>query len=88
MVDGGGGVLDGAGEEVEGVDYPVFCRYLGLGEVVMEDLDGVGDQRRLGGGINHAEAAVVVEGWADDEALAAAVVPRAAVAGLGVDDDG
>ena len=75
VVDGGGGVFDGAGEEVEGVDYPVFCRYHGLGEVVMEDLDGVGDLRRLGGGVDHAEAAVVVEGWADDVAFAAAVVP-------------
>ena len=44
VVGGGGGVLDGAGEEVEGVDYPVFYCYLGLGEVVMEDFDGVGDE--------------------------------------------
>ena len=31
VVGGGGGVLEGAGEEVEGVDYSVFCRYFGLG---------------------------------------------------------
>ena len=69
MVGGGGGILDGAGEEVEGVDYPVFCCYLGLGEVVMEDFDGVGDQRGLGGGGDYAKAAVVSKGGADDEAL-------------------
>ena len=75
-------------EEVEGVDYPVFCCYIGLGEVDMEDFDGVGDQRGLGGGVDYAEAALVFKGGVDDEAPAAAVVPRATVAGLGVDDDG
>ena len=66
MVGGGGGVLDGAGEEVEGVDYSVFCCYLGLGEVVMEDFDGIGDERGIGGGVNYAESAVVFKGGADD----------------------
>ena len=53
----------------------------------MEDFDGVRDEGGLGGGVDDSEAAVVLEGGADDEAFSAAVVPRASVAGLGVDDD-
>ena len=54
----------------------------------MEDFGGVRDNSGFGGGVNDLEAAVVIEGGADCEASAAAVVPRAAVAKFGVDDDG
>ena len=41
MVDGGWGVLDRTREEVQGVDDAVVLGHCGLGEVVVEELDGV-----------------------------------------------
>ena len=61
VVGGCGGVLEGGGEEVEGVDYSVFCGDGGLREIVVQDLDGVGDDEGFGGGVDDLEAAVVVE---------------------------
>ena len=54
----------------------------------MEDFNGVRDDGGFGGTINDLETAVMIEGGDDCEASAGAVVPRAAVAGFGVDDDG
>ena len=88
MVGGRGGFLEGGGEEVEGVDDSVFCGDGRLREIVVQDLDGVGDDEGFGGGVDDLEAAVVVEGGANCEALAPSVAPRGAFAWLGVDDDG
>ena len=75
MVDGGWGVLDCAREEVQGVDDAVALGYCGLGEVVMEELDGVRVAKGFGDAVHNVEAAVVIEGAADVEALTAAEVP-------------
>ena len=87
MVGGCEGVLEGARQEVEGMDNSVLWSDFWLGEVVVEDFDGVGDEDCLGGGINDLEAAVVFEDGADGEASAAAVVPYFVGTRLGVDDD-
>ena len=67
MVGGCGGVLEGARQEVECVDDSVLWSDLWLGEVVVEDFDGVGDEGGLGGDVDDLEAAVVLEGGADGE---------------------
>ena len=41
VVDGGWGVLDCAREEVQGLNDTVPLGHCGLGEVVVEELDGV-----------------------------------------------
>ena len=69
------------------MDDPVVWSDLWLGEVVVEDFVGVGDEDGLAGGINDLKAAVVLEGGANGEASAAAVVPCLAGTRLGVDDD-
>ena len=87
MVGGRGGVLEGARQEVEGVDNSVLLSDLWLGEIIVEDFDGIGDEGRLSGGINDLKAEIVLEGGADGKASAAAVVPCFAGDRLGVDDD-
>ena len=69
------------------MDDPVVWSDLWLGEVVVEDFVGVGDEDGLAGGINDLKAAVVLEGGANGEASTAAVVPCLAGTRLGVDDD-
>ena len=86
VVGGRRGVLEGARHEVEGVDDSVLWSDLWLGELVMEDFDGVEDEGGLGGGVDNLEAVVVLEGGADGETSAAAVVPCLAGTRLGVDD--
>ena len=54
----------------------------------MEELNGVRVAKGFGDPIHNVEAAVVVEGGADVEALAAAEVSCLATAWLGVDDNG
>ena len=58
-----------------------------LDQVRMPELDGVGEEENFGGDIDYVEAAQVVEGIADVEAMAAAEVPRLAGACFIVDDD-
>ena len=88
MVSGGGGVLERAGKEVEGVDNSVLWGDLGLSQVVVEDFDGVRDDSEFGGGVDDFKTAVLLESGADCETFAAAVVPRSTVAGFGLDDNG
>ena len=59
-----------------------------LREVVVQELDGVGEEKRLGCAVDDAEAAVVVKRGADVEAAAAAEVPRLLDVRLFVDDNG
>ena len=75
VVDGGWGVLDRTREEVQGVDDAVALGYCGLGEVVVEELDGVRVAKGFGDSVHNVEAAVVIEGRADVETLAVAEVP-------------
>ena len=58
-----------------------------MGKVVMAELDGVRDADGLGGGVDDAETAVVMQCWTEVVAIAAAKGPGAALVGLGVDDD-
>ena len=88
MVDVGGGVLDCTGEEVEGVDNAVAFADCGFGEVLVQELNGVGEQKCFGGAIDDVEAVVIFECGSNVEPAAAAEVPRFADAWFGVDDDG
>ena len=57
------------------------------GEVVMTEVDSVGDAERLGFGIDDAMAAVMLQGDASIESVRAAEVPGAASGWLIVGDD-
>ena len=57
------------------MDDAVAFGHCGLGEVVVEELDGVRVAKGFGDPAHNVEAAVVVEGGANVEALAAAEVP-------------
>ena len=86
MVDGGVGVLDCTGEEVESVDNAVAFADCGFGEVLVQELNGVGEQECFGGAIDDAEAAVIFECRSNIEPYAAAEVPCFLDAWLGVDE--
>ena len=88
MLDGGGGVLDYTGEEVEGLDDAVAFAECGFGEVLVQELDGVGEQECLVGAINDVEAAVMFECGFNVEPTAASEVPGFADALFVVDDEG
>ena len=87
MVDCGGGVLDCTREEVECVYNAVALADCRLREVVVEELDCVGEQERFCGAVHDVEASIMLERGADVKSAAAAEVPRFAYAGLSVDDD-
>ena len=87
MVDCGGGVLDGTGQEVEGVENYVLGSDLWLGEVFVEYLHSVADDDGFCCCISDLEAAVVLECGADGETFVAAEVPIYAGAWFGMDDD-
>ena len=70
------------------MDNAVPLDHCGLGEVVVEELDSFGVTQCFGHPVHHVKSAVVAEGGANIEALAAAEVPRPAAARLVVDDDG
>ena len=55
--------------------------------VVVHEFDGVRVQQRIGGGVGHVEAAVLVECGADAESLAAASFPKPPHRWLDVDYD-
>ena len=88
MVDDGRGVLDCTGEEVESVDDAVALADCWLGEVIIQELDGVREQECLGGAIDDVEAAVMFECRSNVEPAAATEVPSFADAWFVVDDDG
>ena len=80
-------VFHSSGEKVEGVDYAVALADSGLGQAVVHEFDGVRVKQRLGGGVGHVEAAVMVECGANVESLAAAEFPRPPHSWLVVDYD-
>ena len=82
---GGGGFLQGAGEEVKGVEEAICVSVGWFREVVMAELNGVGDKGRFFGGVDDLEAAVVLQGGADVEAVAGAEGPGGADERLVVD---
>ena len=88
MVDGGGCVLDCTGDQVEGVDNAVAFADCWLGEVIVQELEGVGEQECLGGAVDNVEAAVMFECGSNIEPAAAAEVPSFADAWFVVDDYG
>ena len=83
---GGGGFLQGAGEEVEGMDEAICVSGGWLREVVMVELNGVGDKCGFSYGVEYLEAAVVLQGRAVVETVAGAEVPGGAGGGLVVDE--
>ena len=66
--------------------YSVLGSDLWLDELVVEYLDGVGDDYLFGCGVDDLEAAVVLECRAGGETFAAAEVPRSTGACFVVDD--
>ena len=57
---GGGGFLEGAGEEVKGLEEAICVSGGWLREVVMAELNGVGDKGGFCGCVDNLEAAVVL----------------------------
>ena len=88
MLGGDWGVLDGIREKIQGVNNATPLGHCGLGEVAVEELDGIGVTQCFGHSVHHVEAAVVAEDGATVEALGAVEVPRLAAARLGVEDNG
>ncbi len=85
---GGGSIGDGVGDGVEAVDNGVGWCDGQDGEVVMTEVDTVGDAEGLGFGIDDAMAAVMLKGDADVESVRAMEVPGVASGWLIVGDDG
>ena len=81
------GVFDGTCEEIEVMDNEIFRCEDRLDQVIMPELDGVGEEEHFGGAIDNMEAAEVMEGRADVESMAAAEVPGFTGAWFVVDDD-
>jgi hypothetical protein len=85
---GGGSIGDGVGDGIEAGDNGVGWCDGRDGEVVIVEVDCVGDAKGLGFGINNAMAAVMLKGDADVESVRAVKVPGAASGWLIVGDDG
>jgi hypothetical protein len=85
---GGGSIGDGIGDGIEAVDNGVGWCDGWDGEVVMTEVDSVGDVEGLEFGINDAMAVVMLKGDTDIESVRAAEVPGAAIGWLIVGDDG
>jgi hypothetical protein len=85
---GGGSIGDGIGDSIEAVDNGVGWCDGWDGEVVMMEVNSVGDGEGLGFGINDAMAAVMLKGDANVESVRATEVPGAASGWLIVGDDG
>jgi hypothetical protein len=84
---GGGSIGDGIGDSVKAVDNGVGWCDGWDGEVVMMEVDSVGDAEGLGCGINDVMAAVMLKGDTNVESVRAAEVPGAASSWLIVGDD-
>jgi hypothetical protein len=85
---GGGSIGDGIGDGIKAVDNGVGWCDGRDGEVVMMEVDHVGDAERLGLGLNDAMAVVMLKGDANVESARAAEVPGAVGGWLIVGDDG
>ena len=83
---GDGDFLQGTGEEVKGVDEAICVSGGWLRELVMAELNGVGDKGGFSCGVDYLEAAVVSQVRADVENVAGAKGPVGAVGGLVVDE--
>ncbi len=84
---GGGGIGDGVGDGIKAVDNGVGWCDGWDGEVVMTEVDSVGDAKGLGFGIDDAMAAVMLQGDASVESVRAAEVPGAVSGWFIVGDD-
>jgi hypothetical protein len=84
---GRGSIGDGVGGGIKAVDNRVGWCDGRDGEVVMMEVDCVGDAEGLGFGINDAMAAVMLKGDANIESVRAAEVPGATGGWLIVGDD-
>ncbi len=85
---GGGSIGDSIEDGVKAVDNGVGWCDSRDGEVMMMEVDSVGDAEGLGFGINDAMAAVMLKGDTDVEFVRAAEVSGAASGWLFVGDDG
>jgi hypothetical protein len=84
---GGGSIGDGIGDGVEAVDNCVGWCDGQDGEVVMMEVNSVGDAEGLSFGIDDTMAVVMLKGDADVESARATEVPGAAIGWLIVGDD-
>jgi hypothetical protein len=84
---GGGSIGDGVGDRIKAVDNGVGWCDGWDGEVVMREVNSVGDVEGVGFGIDEMIAAVVLQGDANIESVRAAEVPGAASGWLIVGDD-
>ncbi len=84
----GGSIGDGIGDGVKAVDNSVGWCDGQDGEVVMTEVNSVGDAEGLGFGIDDVMAVVMLKGDANIESVRAAEVPGAASGCLIVGDDG
>jgi hypothetical protein len=85
---GGGSIGDGIGDGVKAVENGLGWCDGWDGEVVMTEVDSVGDAEGLGFGINDAMAVVMLKGEADIESVRAAKVPGVGSGWLIVGDFG
>ena len=81
------GILDGAREEIEGVNNAVFGSECGLAIIRVPVFHSVTDDIGFCGCIHRSVAYVVMEGRAYAVAIAAAEVPGPSCAGLVVYDN-
>jgi hypothetical protein len=88
IVCGGGNIGDGIGDGIKAVDNGVGWCDGQDSEVMMTEVNSVGDAEGLGFGINDMMAAVLLEADADAESVRAAEVPGAVRGWLIVGDDG
>jgi hypothetical protein len=79
---GGGSIGDGVGDGIKAVDNGVDWCDGRDGEVVMTEVDSVGDAEGLGFGINDTMAAVMLQGDANVESVRAPKSQVGQVAGL------
>jgi hypothetical protein len=85
---GKGSIGDGIGDGIKAMDNGVRWCDGRDGEVVMMEVDSVGDVEGLGFGINDAMALVMLKKDANVESVRAAEVPGVASGWLIVGDDG
>ena len=64
-------IFDGTREELEVMDNEIFICEDRLDQLIMPELDDVGEEEHFGGAIDNVEAAELMEGRADVESMAA-----------------
>ena len=82
-----GGLFEGTGEEVEGMEDSIFVRDGWMREVVVEEFNSVGDEEGFGGCVDDLEAAMVFQGRANIEAFKVAQGSGGSGGGLVIDED-